>query len=276
MRGNAVGLVVLTLAVALAGCSGLVPGEDDGGGAATEPTPAPVPTDGESLPPGVSDDGIVVNSLIDAHERRLEAGGYTSVSEQRVTGVNGTMWESNHTRQVASGEQAFVGRVGHRVVEFPLGEFPDTYEYWSNGSVYASRRVLSTSSFYGWSRIDQREDIEPSPLLDRVLRATSVRVVDRESGVLLRGTELRRPSAFPNPPYLRDPHNVSLTVRVTEDGVVTRWRLAYDATIEDRTVRVRRVARISDIGSTTVRRPDWVDTARERIETVEGESTPAE
>lgn len=268
--------MVLTLAVSLAGCSGLVPGEDVRSGGGPEPTPAPVPTDGESLPPGVTNDGIVVSSLVDAHERQLEARGYTSISEQQVTGVNGIMWESNHTRQVARGEQAFLGRVGHRVVEFPLGELPDTYEYWSNGSVYASRRVLTTSSFYGWSRINQQEDIEPSPLLARALRATTVRVIDRESGVLLRGTELRRPATFPNSPYLQDPRNVSLSVRVTEGGVVTRWQLAYDATIENQTVRVRRVARISDIGSTTVRRPDWVDTARERIETIEGESTPVE
>ncbi len=274
MRRDAVGLLALAVIITLAGCSGLPPADGDETG--TAPTPAPVPSDGEANPPGILEDDVVVDRLIDAHERRLGAAGYTSISRQRVVGRNGTMWETNNTRRVASGEQVYAGRIAHRVVDFPLGRFPDTYEYWTNGSVYASQRVLENASFYGWSRVDQRDDIEPSPLLPRVLRSVSIRVVDRESGAVLTATELRRPGTFPDPPYLENPRNVSFTATVTENGVVTRWRLSYDATIAGQTVRVQRRARLTDIGSTTVRRPDWVDTARERMETLEGESTPAE
>jgi hypothetical protein len=70
------------------------------------------------------------------------------------------------------------------------------------------------------------------------------------------------------------PQNVSLTATVTGDGVVTRWRLAYDTTVENRSVRVVRETRITEIGRTTVGRPAWVDTAREweqaRFRTLDG------
>ncbi|MFC7139199.1 hypothetical protein ACFQMA_05020 [Halosimplex aquaticum] len=193
----------------------------------------------------------------------MSEANYTFVSQQRVVGSNGTMWVTNRTRRIANDEGAYAGRIDHRVEEFPLGRFAAPIEYWGNESVYASRRILSDRTrFRGWSRTDQTDNLTSLPLIERTLAATDLSVVDRPDGARLVGRSLREPARLPSPPYLTDPRNVSLTVRVTGEGVITRWRLAYDATLTNQTVRVTREARLTDIGSTTVRRPDWVDTAR--------------
>jgi len=244
----------------LAGCAGF------GGG---EPTveetvsAAPVPTDATEFSPGIARDSVAVGVVVDTHERRLSETNYTFVSRQRVVGSNGTMWVTNRTRKIANDRGAYSGRIDRRVNEFPLGRFAAPIEYWGNESVYASRRILSErTSFYGWSRSDETEEFTSLPLIERTLSATRLSVVERSDGVTLVGSSLRDPAELPSPPYLRNPRNVTLTVRLSEAGAISRWRLAYDATLDNRTVRVRRDARLTGVGSTTVRRPDWVDAAR--------------
>lgn len=256
---------LLGLLVVLAGC-----GAFGGGGAtvAESVTPAPVPTDGEVYPAGVSSDGVVPSVLVETHEQRLAETNFTFASQRRIVGPNGTMVVTNRTRRIANEEGSFAGRIDHRVFEFPLGRFSKPIEYWGNASVYASRRILSErTEFYGWQRNTEPPRRQTSlPLLERSLEATRLGVVDRPAGVTIVGSELRWPDRLPNPPYLTDPRNVSLTVRVGEDGVVRRWRLAYDATLVNETVRVTREVRLTDLGETTVRRPTWVDTARAQFE----------
>jgi hypothetical protein len=252
--------LALALIVVLAGCAGF------GGG---EPTvdetvsPVPVPTDAPEFSPGIARDNVAAEVVAGTHERRLSETNYTFVSRQRVVGSNGTMWVTNRTRAIANDRGAYSGRIDRRVNEFPLGRFAAPIEYWGNESVYASRRILSErTSFYGWSRSDETEEFTSLPLIERTLSATRLSVVERPDGVTLVGSSLRDPAELPSPPYLQNPRNVSLTVVLSERGVISRWRLTYDATLDDRTVRVRRDARLTDIGSTTVRRPDWVDAAR--------------
>lgn len=252
--------VALAALVVLAGCAGFG-GSDPS--IEESVTAAPVPTDGAEFPPGISARGVVVEVVTETHERRLNETNYTFLSQQRVVGANGTMWVTNRTEKVANDRGTYSGRIDHRVIEFPLGRFAAPIEYWGNESVYASRRILSErTSFYGWSRIDESERFTSFPLIERTLAATRLSVVDRPDGVALVGSSLRDPDRLPSPPYLRNPRNVSLTVRITDEGAITNWRLAYDATLVNETVRVTRAARLSDVGSTTVRRPDWVDAAR--------------
>jgi hypothetical protein len=251
--------VALAGLLVLAGCAGLGGGEPS---IEETVTSAPVPTD-DSLPPGVAEGSVVPSVVAEAHERRLSETNYTFRSTQRVVGDDETMWVTNRTRLIANDEQAYTGRIDHQVNEFPLGRFSEPIEYWGNDSVYASRRIISDrTEFYGWSRTDRTGNLTSLPLFERTLAAVDLSVARRSDDVTLVGQSLRRPGRLPIPPYLTDPRNVSLTVRITDGGVVTRWRLAYDATLANRTVRVTRDARLTDIGSTTVRRPEWVDTAR--------------
>ncbi len=260
------------VALLLAGCGGFAAGPTTGGpdGGPTL-TPAPVPETPGTFSPGVSDTGVSVGRVIDTHERRLATTNYTSTSRQVVTGSEGRMWTVNHTRRIGNGERRYAGRIEYDVVEFPLGRLPDPYEYWANETAYASRRFVSEDdSFYGFSEGDVDGGVDPSPLLARALSAVPVAATERPRGATLSGEGLRRAGRFPNPPYLENPRDVSLSARVV-DGVIVRWRLRYDATVDGRTVRVVRTARIDRVGSTTVERPDWVDAARERIEAQTGD-----
>lgn len=246
--------------VVLGGCSGLVGGGSDRGTV----TPAPVPTAGETYPPGVSEGSVEPAVLGKAHSRFLARTSYTVVSRQRISGADGTLRWTNRTRRVAAGGDAYAGWFNRTVVDFPAGTLPVTLEYWTNGSVHATRRFVGDEpTFYGWANAPSPiEGVDGSRVLVSTLRAVRVGVVDRPSGVVLVGSALRRPGLLPTPPYVTDLRNVSLTARVREDGVVTRWRIAYDATVKNRTVRVVRRTVVTDVGNTTVRRPDWIDTAR--------------
>ena len=262
-RDRLTSAMVLALVVVLAGCSGL--GAIGGGDPTVEETvtPAPVPTDAVEYSPGIAKSGVSTDVVMETHERQMRETNYTFRSQQRVVGTNGTMWVTNRTRKIANGDGAYAGRIDRSVREFPLGRFAAPIEYWGNESVYSSRRILTDrTSFYGWSRSDQTDTFTSLPLIGRTLEAIRLSVVERPGGVTLVGESLSDPERLPSPPYLQNPRNVSLTVKVTEDGVISRWRLAYDATLANQTVQVTRDARLTDIGSTTVDRPDWVDAAR--------------
>lgn len=255
--------VVLALVVVLAGCSGLGEFGEDEPTVEDTVTPAPVPTDEVEFSPGIAKSDVSADVVIETHERQMREVNYTFRSQQRVVGTNGTMWVTNRTRRIADSGGAYAGRIDRQVEEFPLGRFAAPIEYWGNESVYSSRRILTDrTSFYGWSRSDQTDTFTSLPLIGRTLEATRLSVVERPGGVTLVGDSLRNPERLPSPPYLQNPRNVSLTVKVTDNGVISRWRLAYDATLTNQTVRVTRDAKLTDIGSTTVERPDWVDAAR--------------
>lgn len=266
MARDARSLAVLVAAAALlAGCGGF----GGTGGAPGTATPAPVPTVTATYPPGVSGDGVFPEALASAHEERLSTTEYRVASRQRVVGPNGTMRTTNRTVAVADGGRVYAGRFNRTLVDFPVGALPLTLEYWTNGSVYATREFVAGSpEYYGWSRSGfPTEDVDYSNVFRRTFAAVETRVARGSAGgVVLVGSQLRRPGAFPNPPYLADPHNVSLTARVSDAGLVTRWRLAYDATVEGRTVRVVWRIAVTDVGATTVDRPAWVDTAREWVQ----------
>ncbi|PSP26058.1 hypothetical protein BRC64_12500 [Halobacteriales archaeon QH_10_67_22] len=261
-RTRSLALVAVAAATVVAGCGAL------GGGSVETVTPAPVPTDGVAYPPGVAADGVSPARVANAHERTLLTTNYTVSSRRAVVGPNGTMRTTNRTRTVAAGGETYAGRFDRTVGDSPLATLPLTLEYWTNGSVYASREFVSGSpEYYGWSQGDRAtEDVDYSTVLTRTFDAVDVRVADRSAdGVVLVGSRLRRPDRLPNQPYLTDPRNVSLTARVTDDGVVSRWRLAYDATVADRPVRVVWRITVADVGTTTVDRPPWVDTAKEWV-----------
>ena len=63
------------------------------------------------------------------------------------------------------------------------------------------------------------------------------------------------------PRNLERPRNLTARFRVRSDGLLHRWRGAYNTTFRGETVRVVRTGRIVDTGETAVRRPPWVDNA---------------
>jgi hypothetical protein len=257
---RSVALATLVACTALVGCSGFVGPTDS-----TEAvTPAPVPSETAAYPPGISAASVSPEGVAAAHARRLQSRNYTLVSRQRVVGPNGTMRTTERRREVAAGGDVYAGRFNRTVREFPHRTLAGRIDYWTNGSVYASRGLVDgTAEYYGWSRDDPDEDVDGSDVIARVFAATDPHVVSREDeAIVVASSRLVRPDRLPSPPYLTAPHNVSLTARVTDEGVVVRWRLAYDATVEDRPVRVVWTSGLTDVGATTVERPAWLPQAR--------------
>ncbi|GGK69957.1 hypothetical protein [Haloarcula sebkhae] len=254
---------IVTLALVLAGCSGFVQPDSP-----ETVTPAAVPTDGVGYPPGVSDDAVVPSTLASAHARTLATTNYTLVTRQQVTDSNGTVLRrSNHTRYVAANKTTYAGRFRQNGTE--LNTFTTRIDYWTNGSIVAAQYDERAN---GRNRITWpvRDDGPVSDLSERrtirsVGEAVTLSVADRSDGVVvLVGTRFTNPDRLNTPLFVSDPRNVSVRLRVSHDGTVSAFRLAFDAERSDRQVRVTQEMRLRHIGSTTVKQPEWVANTTQR------------
>lgn len=255
--------VVVTLALVLAGCSGFVQQDSTG-----TVTPAAVPTDGAGYPPGVSEDAVVPSALASAHARTLATSNYTLVTRQRVTDRNGTVLrESNHSRNVAANGTVYAGHLRQSGTE--LNTYTSRIDYWTNGSIVAARydERVNRPSRVRWT---VRDDGPVSDLPERrtilgVGESVDLSVADRtDGGVVLVGTRFRNPDRLATPLFVGDPGNVSVRLRVSQDGIVEALRLSYHAERNGQRVRVLRDLRVTDVGSTTVVRPEWVTNTTRR------------
>lgn len=256
-------VAVVGLAV-LAGCP--AGGSPDAAGDSVETvTPAPVPTTARPLPPGVTGDGVSTPTLVDAHVRRLGATSYTLSVRRRVTTANGTASVFERTRFVAAGAETYAGRY-NRTVENPVVVLSTrAVEYWTAGTGYATRhREQGRVVYAAWSTVGRPiRDVDRSRRLARTLATFDLRVTGRTTGaVVVSGRQPGSASTLTTPPFVTDPHNATLTARVTTDGLVTDWRYAYDGHVGQREVRVVHDVQVTDVGTTTVVRPAWVDEVR--------------
>jgi len=262
-RGRLAQSLVFATLVVLAGCAGLA-GEDSS--SAETLTPAPVPTAGPTYPPGVTASGVAPAVLADAHESRLLSAGFTLTSHRRLVGPGGMLGQTHQSRRVAPGGETYVGEFTQSAPKYPLQSFPRlSLGYWTNGTVTAyNRESARPPQSYAWVRGEPPTlDVTRARALERYLTAVETTVRQRDRGVVLAGSTVDQPGAIPRPPDVERPRNVSLTVRVDADGIVTDWRLAYSGTVANRTVRIVETGRITDVGRTTVEYPDWVAAAAE-------------
>jgi hypothetical protein len=111
-------------------------------------------------------------------------------------------------------------------------------------------------------------DLSGRGSLEQLLRAVDLTVVERTAagGVVLAGPAFREGDRLVTPLFVEEPRNVSVRLVVRKDGTVTDQRVAYDATLGSRSVRVVREFRVTAIGETTVDRPPWVENATEPVE----------
>jgi hypothetical protein len=250
---------VLVVLAVLAGCGG--PASD-----VSDPTltPAPVPT-AQQFPPGVSDDGVSASTLVAAHENRLLATNFTATVERRVVDTNGTIARSWRRHRVAAGGEQYFGQYNRTFVRFGIRRPVDSVAYWAGADGFASRFGGDGSATLDWSTDrDRALDLDGSRQLRRSLGVLSVAATERrDDGVVLTATGASNPAALPGPAYVEQRRNVSARLDVRRDGLVTDWRVTYDARLDGRPVRVLTTVRISEVGTTTVPRPDWVDAASE-------------
>jgi hypothetical protein len=256
-------VVAVALALLLAGCGQL-------GSLGSQPTETATAVElGEraGAQPGVGEADVDPDVLAGAHADALAATNYTVRVDQRTVGLDGRpLRNTRRYRTVARGGSSYQGLVRYNESVDALQEF-GTIDYWRNESHVATRfdSPLRQVQVGIWQPTGSGPVSAPSngPTLRTLLLATDPTVTQRfdDGTVELTGATEYPGATLDTPPRLTDVRNVSGRFRVRADGVITAWRLAYDATFGWETVRVVRTGTVEAVGATTVSRPAWVDDA---------------
>ncbi|MFC7096768.1 hypothetical protein [Halobaculum marinum] len=259
-RYGAVALVVL---VVLAGCTSFGVGGGDGGARTVNPalaeTPTATATPTGGFPAGVSPAGVDVEAMIDAHRAALANGSWTVSLNRTVVGLDGEV-ERSSARVLVDGNRSLY------TFERVRGDNRLANAHWRNGTAAASKRV----SWRGDVTLDGRPRDAGGPAgLDPTggawLYAASVDTRPSYAGVevtpngtvtLIEAAEGRiERSGLP------DRRQVRLSARVDERGVVRSLSLRYEVFLGNEPGSVTLSLRTTNVGSTTVPRPEWVDRA---------------
>lgn len=261
--------VLVALLVVLAGCGGFGGNVSDGSSpderpATTQPTAAgstgadPATTGGDSLPPGVTDTGLrSPEALAAAHTALLRNHSYT---------VNYTEVSRFENGSLAIRLVQVVHRSGERVLyeardSGPLTEvgYGDT-SVWIDGST-GVRLDEDPDGTLGYDRPSVPRGFVPDTerwgagLRDRVDGGEFS--VERLDG----GDRPRYRLVSDDLDTVEAVTNATIRVVVDDRGFVHRYRYELDQALAGTPVHVVVLVRFSDLGETTVPRPDWVDEA---------------
>ncbi|MWG34502.1 hypothetical protein [Halomarina oriensis] len=271
--------VCLACLVVLAGCG------TGGSGGATDPetvTPAPVPSDAatevpseRTVAPGVTTGGVVAPTrLVGAHVAALRGRSFKTTRRTVEYAPDGTVRASVQIRGFVSADRRrlYLDRRAEGTVVESTGLDGRTEQYMA-GTRVAEREVRN-----GTERFDSRRR-DPGAIVGTVLISdllasstyslafhgmnfTVASQPDRWSAAQYRLVSTGTPS--------RDTvvglaggraRNLSFMATVTDDGLVTWSRLAYTAERGGETVRVVRTVSFEEVGTTSVERPAWFETA---------------
>lgn len=271
---NRVRVLAVVALAALAGCSlpagsGL-PGDT--------PTLTPVPVDSDTgnppaatptpdaLVPGLTADGVRNPfALANAHRNALSNQSLSRVATERIEGPNGTLWNRRAwTNTTSDRNRYYFHKNADSSEAYPVGAFRPDLEIYYDGSVSYFRGTVGEEVQYaaaGGSSASVLGDVVNRDRLIVLLGAFTFRVREMNDGYRMEAVRLRDPSALNPPPLIDDPRNVSFTVNIALDGYITSYRLAFDGTLDNRTVRVTRSIEFTGIGSTAVTEPPWYATA---------------
>lgn len=253
--------VVLVVTLLVAGC-----GQFGGSDSRTPTDLTPVPESKLSGQAGVNDDTANAESLAFRHAQALEKPSYTVVVRQRVTTPEGENLRSMvRYREVGRESDTYWGYVRYDFNAPALQEFGTT-DYWTNGTHVATKHnpPLRQAQVRLWnSNSEPVDSTSNSARLRAFLKASTPSVAERADNgtVVLTGDQRYPDDKFETPPALRDLRNLSARFRIRPDGTVVRWRVTYEATLDEQPVRVVRAGRIEDINKTDAERPAWVSNA---------------
>lgn len=245
--------LVLALVSVTAGCVGAADGP-----AAPSPLPGTAgptdpsaPTPDAPLPPGVSP-----GEADEVDERALYAGhapglGDRSVTwrEQRIrTDADGVVlgWTTRTVRIDGSHQRYDVATGGANPAA--AGMRVTTPEYWTNGSVVASR-----TGGNGSGAVQIREG---GPV-DGAANVGTGRIVVALAGVDLQYVGRERRNGTDRHVLAGGSDDARLTLRVTSAGVVRSFVSRTRGTVDGREVETVTLFRTYDVGSTAVERPAW-------------------
>lgn len=263
-------LVALAVLALLAGCSGgLGLGADSPTG---ETTASPTDDSLGDTPPGLSEENITDGfALADAHADALANTGFTVRTDRTLTADNGTRLEdvtevrrvaANHSHVAA--EATFDGSQGRM-----LGTPVDRVDSWFDGSRLLYRLRGPNGTEYAAfnlndSTVDVVDPTEWKALRSYYLHAESSTVSAANGSIELRMNVTREDSNAASGPAV-DVTERTVTVTMTESGLVERYRVEYAGQLADdpdTSVEGVRVVEFAALGETSVERPDWLPAAR--------------
>lgn len=258
----------LALLVVTAGCNGL-PGFDG------DATPTPEQSVDPATVPGVGANGSVdAQRLASAHVDALSNRSFTA--EQRVVVRNGSdvvVRESHTVTRITANRSRYLyaENVTGPNTAYENDAEPQLRLFADGERVYRQFRVGADTSERIVRGADQepltpREGLEFQPTLrNRIgfvlstMQSTSVDA--REQSVVLSATFDPTGMSL-NDRDLDATGNGTVSVTVDPDGQVTEYEVAYDATLDGESVRVRETAAVFGVGDTAIGQPSWVGDLR--------------
>jgi len=269
-------IVLVVVVVPLAGC-GLAPGQQPPRADGVTVTPAAVPAD-EPTPvgvvdvaPGVAPSGAVTPvALAAAHREALRNGSFTRTRTRVISEADATVRRTEWTYWAGQFRETFrYSKVQTLPGSLPVRSFADRIDLYSNGTDAVARFEDDGDVQYQFAPSEEFAPVVTGISgYERVSALSSafefeVRPGPTPGSVRLVATSLRTPSALDPPTLTADVRNATLQFLLTEAGLVRSYRLAYDVTLDDRTLHVVETTRITRVGRTTVERPTWFSLAVE-------------
>ncbi|SFL60912.1 hypothetical protein SAMN04487950_4359 [Halogranum rubrum] len=249
----------LALLLACAGCSA-APGVGP-----SESTMTQQPTATPAAPPaGLSMERVTdARSLTESHSSVLDDASYTVDLRRVVRYENGTVLSrTNVTHRVGANGRAWYQTRADGTRPLFLGGSTGGVEHWENESVSVSKVTQDGDSVY--RRGLHRGRPASFSTVYSISSSFDLTTTGRTGG----GAETRYHLTSAEPTETRafgigrEPaRNATLTAAVDGDGVLRHYELRYKTVFRNETLQVTQTMRVSDIGETTVPRPEWVDTA---------------
>lgn len=271
-----VGRPTVTFAVVVcllvAGCGSVSDGGDPGAarGPTATVTPAPLPTETPpertaTPPPGQS---VTVAALADVpaeHAAALSNRSFTAIERQVVVDGGGAVYDVTATLRVV-GDRYRYDRTRIADPSYPGPQGIDTLAlyHWDDRTAFRDeddggvRYGVVDGAFRFGPGTDRTGEEFLADLLPAFGNWTTTSV---DGGRLLRGSDLVDPGALDTDRRLGSTGEATVRLRVTESGRVSWLRLEYEATLNGRSVTVRVERRYTEVGSTAVDEPPWLDEA---------------
>jgi len=260
-------------------------GDVDGGDDVDDPEATPTESTTEppaGFPAGLGRDRVENPTVLSRAHRKvlIEAGSWTRHTRTTVY-VNGTESAmSVRTEKVSENRSLAAGRGvvrGDRAGE--LGLYTPDLEYWANGSLTVVRFLESNRT-----SVIERDDRYPVPFdlestewwtLYRVFAQTNTSF---EGTVDRNGTTYYRVVAtkpwYPDSPY-RDVRDLTLSALITSEGLVEEYVVTFLRREAGHETRVIVHVEYTNVGTTTVSRPEWVPDNPENVSQTPDTATDA-
>jgi hypothetical protein len=255
MRSLQLQSVLLVVLLVLAGCNGINIGRDE---ETTPVPPADVPQDlyGGTIAPGLTERDVVnAKALIRAHREILANKSVTVKKTVRIVAANGTVLQrTNTTGRYSADRSRYTLTNGFGKAWFHNGTFYTIYQ--PNGKkIYDATEQQNPLIKYQIEILRKK--------LSRVTRVTVEPLSKRDDRVQYRIRSIGMLSSDEEiGGESKTILNTNLSAVITERGFIQEYRHETVYRENDAKFRVIQSIRYRNLGNTTVKRPEWVDEAK--------------